>query len=162
MIIPITGNVAYPITLDPTVWIFDERKILLEDAFVEKTKNKNDDDELKQASERFDRAISSQFSKPPVNPGISRREGEKILKNSYVMPIKDFAENAESAVDASRAILVTTTGDISITLEDFTNGLFLFAINGKPLKEDGPVHFFYHDGSNETNPIKNIKKIVIE
>ncbi len=36
MIIQIKGNVKYPITLDPSVWIFDDRKILLEDAFKDK------------------------------------------------------------------------------------------------------------------------------
>lgn len=36
LIIQIKGNVKYPITLDPSVWIFDDRKILLEDAFKDK------------------------------------------------------------------------------------------------------------------------------
>ena len=31
MIIQLTGNVRYQITLDPSTWIFDDRKIVLED-----------------------------------------------------------------------------------------------------------------------------------
>lgn len=33
MIVQLKGNVQFPITLDPTVWIFDDRKIKLEEAF---------------------------------------------------------------------------------------------------------------------------------
>ncbi|MEW9677854.1 hypothetical protein ABRT01_17090 [Lentibacillus sp. L22] len=161
MIVPITGNVAYPITLDPTVWIFDARKILLEDAFVEKAKTPDEDlTELQKASERWDRAVSPS-NKTSVNPGISRKEGERILKNSYVIPIKDFVNNAEPNEDATNAVLITTNAEIRIELEDFINGLFLFSFNGKPLK-DGPLHFFYHDGSNKDNPVKCVTKIVIE
>ncbi|MDY0408070.1 hypothetical protein [Paracerasibacillus soli] len=40
MIVQLTGNITYPITLDPTVWIFDDRKIKLEEAFNEKDKLK--------------------------------------------------------------------------------------------------------------------------
>lgn len=34
MIVQLKGNVQFPITLDPTVWIFDDRKIKLEEAFL--------------------------------------------------------------------------------------------------------------------------------
>lgn len=159
MIVPITGNVTYPITLDPTVWIFDERKILLEHAFAANTNSADDDEEAKKAAERWERAV---FQKPPVNPGISRKEGNEILKNSYVMPIKDFLDHTKSREDATKAVFVTPDEEISIALDDFRNGLFLFSIEGKPLRKDGPVHFFYQDGSNRDNPIKHIQKIIIQ
>ena len=31
MIVQVNGNVKFPITLDPSVWIFDDRKVLLEE-----------------------------------------------------------------------------------------------------------------------------------
>ncbi|RKQ16398.1 hypothetical protein D8M05_07635 [Oceanobacillus bengalensis] len=162
MIVPIVGNVSYSITLDPTVWIFDDRKVLLEEAFTIKA-NTTDKDDVVKAAERWDREVSTQFSKPPVNRSISRREGETFLENSYVMPIYDFIHNAEINTDAKNATLVTWNdeSDVTLTIDELESGYFLFAMDGKPLKEDGPVHFLYGDGSNKDNPIKHVKKIHI-
>ncbi|GGB44840.1 hypothetical protein F3157_06865 [Virgibacillus dakarensis] len=161
MIIPITGNVNYPITLDPTVWIFDDRKILLEEAFSKRAETTVKEDEVEKASKRWDRAVF-QSSKPPVNPNISRKEGEKILTNSYVMPIRDFIDNAEWDANAEKAVLVTSSDEITISLDLLRKCLLLFAIDGKIIKEDGPVYIFYPDGSNMDNPIKGLQKIIIK
>ncbi|WP_373895899.1 hypothetical protein ACUL41_11070 [Virgibacillus natechei] len=158
MIVPLIGNVTYSITLDPTVWIFDDRKILLDEAFTSKTNQDETEDELKKASEIWDRAISKA---PPVNRSISRMEGNKILENSYVMPISHFLDNSEINPKAETATLVTKDGDVKITLHALYNSYFLFSVEGKPLKEDGPVHLYYMDGSNKGDPIKNISKIII-
>ncbi|RDW17959.1 hypothetical protein [Oceanobacillus chungangensis] len=159
MIIPITGSVCYTITLDPSVWIFDDRKIKIEEAFSESVPLSESKNELEKASQRWERAIN-----PPVNKGITRVEGEEILKHSYVMPIKDFIKNAEIKPEAVNATLVTSENpenDITITLQELEEGYLQFALNGKPLKSDGPAYFFYHDGSNKDNPIRNVKKIII-
>src|SRR5699024_9191515 len=93
MIVQIKGNVAYPITLDPSVWIFDDRKIMLEEAFVEGV-TEEQEDPLKKAAELFNQEIYSQKSiKPPVNKSLSREEQKKALIHSFVMPIKDFIQN---------------------------------------------------------------------
>lgn len=160
MIVPITGKVAYSITLDPTVWIFDDRKVLLDEAFTKKTGFKENTEELESAAQRWDRAVHQQI-KPPVNKSISRFEGEKILKNSYVMPISDFIENAEIKPDATDATLVTKKGDIQISLVELKDCYLQFARDGKPLKEDGPVYLFFQDGSNKDEPIKHVSKIII-
>ena len=161
MIVPITGNVSYSITLDPTVWIFDDRKILLEDAFKEHTEQAKEKDELEKASERYNKEVF-QLSKPPVNRSIKKFEREKILKSSYVMPLDDFIKNAEVKPDAKQVILEQQEKEVTISLAELKNSYFLFAIDGKPLKEDGPVHLYYKDGSNKDNPIKNIKKLIIK
>lgn len=161
MIVPLLGNVTYSITLDPTVWIFDDRKILFEEAFSKKTNEDERSDDLEAAAKRWDRALYQQI-KPPVNKSISRFEGEKILKNSYVMPIHDFIDHAEVKADAKHATLVTKTENITISLAELRNCYLLFAVNGKPLTEDGPVHFYYKNGSNKNNPIKEIQKIIVK
>lgn len=162
MIVPLTGNVNYPITLDPTVWIFDDRKVLLEEAFKERKKDIIDQNEsLKKTAANFDREVSQQIKNPPVNKSITRYEREKILVNSYVMPIKVFLGHAEVKLDAVDVTLETQTKDIKVSLEGLENSYLLFAIKGKPLLEDGPVHLYYQDGSNKDNPIKGIKKIII-
>ncbi|MGJ9458561.1 hypothetical protein [Oceanobacillus sp. CF4.6] len=163
MIVPITGKVSYSITLDPTVWIFDDRKILLNDAFSKKVEEIEEMDDLEKVSERFNREVlETKMNRPPVNKSISKIEGEEILKNSYVMPLHDFITNAEIKSDAKNATFITDgEEDVTVTLSELEDGYFLFSLNGKPLREDGPVHYFYRDGSNKDNPVKNIKKIVI-
>ncbi|AIF43882.1 hypothetical protein [Virgibacillus sp. SK37] len=161
MIVPIIGNVSYSITLDPTVWIFDDRKILLEEVFENKLSEADETDEIEKASKRWEKELDPQFSKPPVNRSIKQFEREKILTSSYVMPLKDFINNAEIKTDAVNATLLTENGDYNLSIDELKAGYFLFALDGKPLKENGPVHFLYQDGSNFTGPIVGIKKIVI-
>ncbi|MYL47816.1 hypothetical protein GLV94_19450 [Virgibacillus halodenitrificans] len=161
MIVPIIGNVTYSITLDPTVWIFDDRKILLEELTENKLSKAEETDEIEKASKRWEKELDPQFHKPPVNRSIKQFEREKILTSSYVMPLKDFINNAEIKTDVEDVTLVTENGDYNISIDDLKEGYFLFAIDGKPLKEDGPVHFLYQDGANINDPIVGIKKIVI-
>ncbi|GAB3799995.1 hypothetical protein [Virgibacillus kimchii] len=161
MIVPITGNVTYPITLDPTVWIFDDRKIEFDQAFNHSEKEK-ENDELENASERFNREVYHQSAKPPVNRSIKKFEREKILKSTYVIPLNDFLENAEVKPEAKSVTLVTGKVNVSISLDKLRQSYFLFAKDGKPLKEDGPVHLYFQDGSNKDKPIKNITKIIVE
>lgn len=162
MIVQLTGNVNYNITLDPTVWIFDDRKILFEKAFKGESANpKNTGDELDRAADRFNREVYRASVKPPVNKSITKFEREKILKNSYVMPLQEFLSHAEIKSDSKDATLTTKNGQINISLRELQECYLLFAIKGKPITEDGPVHLFFNDGSNKDNPITGIQKITI-
>lgn len=161
MIIPITGKVTYTITLDPSVWIFDDRKIIFDDAFVNDTPSKTEKDELEQAAQRWSQEVYLQKVKPPVNKSITKFEREKILVNTYVMPIHDFIEHAEVEANAENAILHHLNGETTIPLNKLQAGYLLFAVEGKPVKENGPAHFYYHNGSNKDNPIKGVHKISI-
>lgn len=161
MIVPITGNVTYSITLDPSVWIFDDRKILLEEAFNSEKTEAVSEEEFERVDRVWNQEVNYQRVKPPVNRSIKRFERDKILQSSYVMPIQDFISHTEIKADAIDATLVTEYDNINIAISDLENCYLLFALDGKPLKEDGPVHLFYKDGSNKENPIKGIKKIII-
>ena len=100
MIIQLKGKVSFPITLDPSVWIFDDRKIIFEEAFQEREEKKAEDP-VKKADELFNQEIySQQHIKPPVNKSLNREEREKALIHSFVMPIKDFIHIAEPAQEA--------------------------------------------------------------
>ena len=37
-----------------------------------------------------------------------------------------------------------------------------FSKDGKMLKEDGPVHLYFADGSNRDNPLKNVRAFRLE
>ncbi|MCT2538100.1 hypothetical protein NC661_09610 [Aquibacillus koreensis] len=163
MIIQLKGKVAYPLTIDPTVWIFDDRKIPFEEAFLSTTKKEETEvDELKKAADRFQREVYRQSVKPPVNKSISRIDKETLLKSTYVIPFEDFLNTAEIAADAKNARLETNEGDVTITIDQLQNSLLLFAKDGKPLKETGPVHLYFRDGTNFDSPIKGFNKIIIE
>lgn len=151
MIVPITSNVTYSITLDPTVWIFDDRKIMLDEAFNGNNQMREKEDELGEPSERWNQAIYQQRIKPPVNKNISRVEGQKFLENAYVMPVEEFLNHAKVKEDAASATLATTDGEENIPLKTLKESYLLFALDGKPLKENGPVHLIYRDGSNRKN-----------
>ncbi|TXL67564.1 hypothetical protein FHP05_00670 [Cerasibacillus terrae] len=162
MIVPIVGNVTYPITLDPTVWIFDDRKILLEEAFLHTSeKEMTEEEKYKNAIQNND-WYHHEHIKPPVNKSISKKEREEALKNSYVMPIHHFLEHAEINSDAKNVSLETNKGNINISLNQLWNSYLLFAVNGKIVSENGPVHLYFKDGSNQDKPIKGISKIIIE
>lgn len=162
MIVQLTGHVNYNITLDPTVWIFDDRKVLLEDAFIERVEVPHEGiDALENAADRFNREIYRASVKPPVNKSINRFEREKILKNSYVMPLRDFLQHAEVKTGSRDVTLTTVNGLINISLHDLQECYLLFAVKGKPVKEEGPVHLYLKDGSNKDNPITGIQKITI-
>src|SRR5699024_7160462 len=162
MIVQLKGKVAYPITLDPTVWIFDDRKVLLEEAFMEKEPEIKEDP-TKKAAELFNQEIYSQKQiKPPVNKSLNSEERKMALIHSFVMPIKDFVHTAEVQIDAERAILKTDGDDVIITIEQLNDALILFAVDGKPVKDHGPIHLYFGDGSNQDAPIKGIKQIIID
>ncbi|KGX88588.1 hypothetical protein [Pontibacillus litoralis] len=162
MVIQLTGNVQYTITLDPSVWIFDDRKIDFSKAFSKIEQDKSDDDELKKKAQFWDREVYQQQINPPVNKSINSFEKKKILEGTFVMPIHHFLENALVYDNAKGAILETTNGEIHITLDELQHSLLLFAQKGKQIQEDGPVHLYFQDGSNQQDPITGINKIVIE
>lgn len=54
----INGKVRFPITIDPTVWIFDDRKVDLTTYFDETRENTSElEAYLKNTSEHWDREI---------------------------------------------------------------------------------------------------------
>src|SRR5699024_12574373 len=92
MIIQLKGQVEFPITLDPTVWIFDDRKVLLEDALKERVE-KTEVNPAQKAEELFNQEIYSQKSiKPTNNKSLNREEREKAIKHTFIMPIKEYLD----------------------------------------------------------------------
>lgn len=162
MIIQIKGNIKFPITLDPSVWIFDDRKILLEQLFT-KRKMEIEKEEAQKTAEMFDQELYFNTKiKPPVNNSIKRFDKEKALTESFVMPLETFVETVEPNEGATSARLITDGDDIVITLEQLTNSFARFSNKGKQLREDGPIHLYFGDGSNAEKPFTSIKQIIIE
>lgn len=148
MIIQVKGNVTYPITLDPSVWIFDDRKVKIENAFT---------DDITDSHNKVE--DNSKLNKPPVNHSIKKYNKKELLQNSYVMPIREFLEHAEIKENAKAAHLHTINGMVEISIDSLLNAFLWFAIDGKQIKEQGPAYLLYGDGSNQNNPIKGIQTI---
>jgi hypothetical protein len=160
-IITIMGNAKYTITLDPSVWIFDERKVDLTTYFNEPFKAK-EDTYMKDVSKHWDREISQGASLPEKTNKITYNR-EKLLKGTFGMPLAPFIQNAVPSPDASRLIVETSEQkQYKLSLENVHNAILGFSLDGKPLTEDGPAHFYYGDGSNQKSPIRNVRRLIIE
>ncbi|MDQ0231311.1 peptidyl-prolyl cis-trans isomerase [Metabacillus malikii] len=161
-IINIKGNVVYPITLDPGVWIFDDRKVDLKTYFQ---KENVETDELaeytKSVSKHWEREIMEGAVFPPTLKTEKIYEKQKVLTGTFGIPLKPFLTNAHINDDAKSVTFVTKDEHFTISIEDAYHVILGFSIDGKPLREDGPVHIYFGDGSNVNSPIKHLKEIIV-
>ena len=162
-IILLSGKVNYSITLDPTVWIFDDRKVDLSTYFSTTNKIRNDLEEYtKSVSKHWDREIMEGAIYPPTLKTEKKYEKEKMLTGTFGIPFQPFLKNAEPTEDAAALVIKTATAEHELPL-DIANHLILgFSEEGKPLSEDGPVHVYFGDGSNRQNPIKYVKEFILK
>lgn len=163
-IVEIKGKVKYPITLDPGVWIFDDRRVELTEYFADDNKgNDNNLEEYTKAiSKHWDREIMEGAVYPPTLKSEKKYERQKVLTGSFGIPLKPFLANAEPLDSADTLVLHTEVGEIEISLDEGRELILGFSHKGKPLKENGPVHVYFGDGTNHTDPIKDVKGISIK
>lgn len=160
--IPVKGLVKYSITLDPGVWIFDDRKVDLTTYFDEE---RIEVDEL----EEYTRAVATHFSKeiqegatyPPTIKTERKFEKQKILNGTFGILLKPFIENAEPEESAEMLTVKTKNGNHTFTIEEAKTLIAAFSKDGQPLKENGPVHILFQDGSNRNNPITDVESFLI-
>jgi hypothetical protein len=162
-IIPIKGKVKYKITLDPGVWIFDDRKVDLNTYFQQaETADRQLEEYTKAISKHWDREIMEGAVYPPTLKTESKFQKEKLLNGTFGIPFKPFLENSEPEADAKYVVIECGHEEVKLSLEESYGLILGFAKEGKPLKEDGPIHAYYKDGSNLDHPIKNISGFTIE
>ncbi|MFJ8066248.1 peptidyl-prolyl cis-trans isomerase [Psychrobacillus sp. NPDC096426] len=162
-IIPIKGAVTFNITLDPTVWIFDDRKIDLDDFFSGEYEYKDELEEYtKVTSAHWSREIIEGSTVPPTLQSEKKYERTKVLTSTYGVDLKPFILNAEPLPEASSLIIETTDSEHTFPLSELDSFLLKFSNKGKPLREDGPVHVIKKDGSNINDPIKFVTAFRIE
>lgn len=163
-IIPIKGEVKFQITLDPSVWIFDDRRIDLDTFFVEKYIEKDELEEYtKKVSAHWSREIMEGATYPPTLKSEKKYEKTKMLTGTFGMNLKHFLKNAEVNQAASSIVFETSTGEEHrFPLEQADSLILKFSQDGKPLREEGLVHVILADGSNLENPIKNVEAIRVD
>ncbi|MEH7222416.1 peptidyl-prolyl cis-trans isomerase [Bacillus sp. JJ1566] len=162
-IIVIEGKTKFKITLDPSVWIFDDRRVDLL-TYFESDQSVNEDlsEYTKSVSMHWDREIREGAIYPPTLKTEKKFLKEKILTGTFGIPLRDFIKNAEPFEEATNLKVVQKDQETTIPLNEAYDAVLGFSKEGKPLREDGPVHFYFGDGSNRENPIKNITAFIIE
>lgn len=162
-IVHIKGNVKYTITLDPSVWIFDDRKQDLTTYFQTEREEKDTLEEYtKSVSKHWDREIVEGAIYPPTLKTEKKFLKEKLLTGTFCIPFKPFLENAEVQESAKFLTITTKENVFKLPLEEGYELVLGFSKEGKPLLEDGPIHCYFGDGSNFNNPIKNVIDFVVE
>jgi hypothetical protein len=161
-IVMIKGEVLYTITMDPGVWIFDDRKVDMDRHFNESTKTKNEIEEYtKEVSAHWDREITEGAAIPPSIETEKKFKREKIISGSFGIPLRPFLKNASPLETASKLTVKTKTSELEFDLSFATQFILGFSKNGKPLVEDGPIHIYFGDGTNHDKPIKDVRELIV-
>ncbi|MCE7794744.1 peptidyl-prolyl cis-trans isomerase [Salipaludibacillus sp. CUR1] len=162
MIVSIKGLVKHPIILDPGVWIFDDRKINLSTYFSDERKGPADPS-IKQLSRAWDEQ-RLKGAMPQSNQNKVTVDRKDLTEHSLGIALKPFLDNASPDPEAETVTFVRAEGkeDFSCPLSEAENGILGFSEQGKPLKENGPVHFYYGDGSNLEEPVTHITSIILK
>jgi len=163
-IIPIKGKVKYKLTLDPSVWIFDDRRIDLKTYFTKPKEEENEDLKyLFKMGEHWSREIMEGATFPPTLKTERKFDRKGMQTGTFGMEIKYFLDNAEIEEDATKVVFECKDGtEHAFSIDEAYTLIFKYSQDGKPLTEDGPVHIIFGDGSNLDNPIKNIAAIRVE
>ncbi|MGG0655967.1 peptidyl-prolyl cis-trans isomerase [Rummeliibacillus pycnus] len=163
-IIQIKGKVNFQITLDSTVWIFDDRKLNLETYFIEKPVEVDPDEEyIEKAGKFWSREIMEGATFPPTLKTERKFDRKDMMTGTFGIKIEPFILNAEPKEDAKTVVFETHDGSqYRFSIEDAKKLIFQFSKDGKMLKENGPVYLLLGDGSNYENPIKGIVGMQVE
>lgn len=162
-IVFIKGKVKHTITLDPGVWIFDDRKVDMDTYFQTEKEHADELEEYTIAvSKHWEREIREGAIFPPTLKTEKKYEKEKVLTGTFGIPFEHFLKNASPDEWASAVVIETETDESSFPLEIAQAFILGFAIKGQPLREDGPIHVYFGDGSNIGNPIRKVKAFRVE
>lgn len=162
-IIPFKGKVKFKIILDPSVWIFDDRRIDLETYFVDRPEEVDELEEyVRGAGEHWSREIMEGSTFPPTLKTEKKYKKQQMLTGTFGIKFEPFLMNTEPEADASSVVFETKHGEHRFSFDDAKNLIFKYSQNGKPLREDGPVHILLPDGSNVDSPITDVEAIRVE
>lgn len=157
-IIMVKGKVQRSITLDPPLWIFDDRKKKIEDFFYKKEKEviTSPEEQYKRMVELWNQELHS-----PRNEKAFLLEKTKI-EGDYGIKLWPFLKNAKPLDDVQQVKCETKNGEeLILSLEEAKDVILCFAINGKPIQENGPVYLYYGDGKNKEHPFKGITSFIL-
>lgn len=160
-IVQIIGNVTYSITLDPSVWLFDDRKKRLEDFFIHSAE---EEDQLeaytKATSEHWDREVTEGATPPSEKKAKKKTIKEQLTTETFGIPFRYFLKNSEPTKTAKTVIVVSENDRRSFPIEQADNFVLCFSNKGKALTADGPIHVYYNQ--NDEDKITKVREFIIE
>ncbi|MCS4486726.1 hypothetical protein [Staphylococcus americanisciuri] len=140
--IQIKGAVKFPITLDSTTWIFDDRKISIDD--LEKGVFEGEKPIKFEDNHEWNRAIlEGQTNPPTLNSEIAYKK-RAVLNGSFVINMMPFFKNAEPHDEATTIRLSNDSAHIDVPFSLLPYLFFQFAKDGKRLYEDSGVDSFIY------------------
>ena len=140
--IQIKGKVKFPITLDSTTWIFDDRKVKIEDleaGVFEGTKPVEF-----QNNREWNRAILEGQTNPPTLNSEIKYKKRAMIEDTFVINMTPFFKNAEPNDDATAIRLSNDEDLIEVPLSLLPYLFFKFADKGKRLYDDNGVDSFVY------------------
>ncbi len=161
----INGKVKFPITIDPLVWIFDDRKVEIDTYFNNEQEAVDEiEDYTKKAAQFWQKEIQEGAILPPTLKSERTFKKVQLINGSFGIPFKSFIENAEPESDASEVIVTANGKELSFPIEEAKKFFIGFSKVGKPLSEDegGPIHIYFGDGSNRENPITHVQSFTLK
>ncbi|UEX89448.1 hypothetical protein [Staphylococcus ratti] len=158
--IQIKGSVKFPITLDSSTWIFDDRKIRIEDL---KKGDFNGEKPIKFEDNReWNRAILEGQTNPPTLNSEIEYKKRSVLESSFVINMTPFFKNAEPSDDATIIRLSNETEHIDIPFNLLPYLFFQFSKDGKRLYQDNAVDsFVYQQTEGIQYPFKYVTHIEV-
>ena len=164
IIIPIKGAVTYQLTLDPTVWIFDDRKLDLNTYFSAKGEEEDSDTKyMREVGAHWSREIMEGATFPPTLKSERKFDRKGMETGTFGIELHHFLKNAEIKPEAKKIVIECKDGEEHcFTIEEANTLILKYSQDGKPLLEDGPVYVIFGDGSNIDNPIKHVLAIRAE
>ena len=141
--IQIKGAVNFPITLDSTTWIFDDRKVSLEDlekGVFDGTKPIQFED-----NREWNRAILEGQTNPPTLNSEIKYKKRSVLEGSFVINMTPFFKTSEPQSNATAIKLFNDEDAIEVPLDLLPYLFFQFAKDGKRLFDDNSVDSFVYD-----------------
>ncbi|MEW9672824.1 peptidyl-prolyl cis-trans isomerase [Ammoniphilus sp. 3BR4] len=162
-VVLIKGKVQHGITLDPGVWIFDDRKKRLEEFF----KAEEQEDEAAAYQRTIGQLWDKELREGAALPDPEREKQlfvqKKDISGDWAVPFKPFLRNAHPLEDATTVVCHLESGEqVELDIETAMESILCFALDGKPIRSEGPFHLLFADGSNRNNPIKGIQQIEVK
>lgn len=140
--IQIKGAVKFPITLDSTTWIFDDRKVTIED--LEKGVFEGEKPIKFEDNREWNRAILEGQTNPPTLNSEIEYKKRAVLTGSFAINMTPFFKNAEPHDNATMIRLSNDADHIDIPFTMLPYLFFQFAKDGKRLYEDNGVDSFIY------------------
>lgn len=161
--IPVKGAVKFAITLDPTVWIFDDRRLDLTTYFASEKPLEDNEKYLREMGAHWSREIMEGAVFPPTLKSERKFDRKGMQTGTFGMELKPFLNNAEISAEATAVVFECANGEEhTFSVEEATGLIFKFSQDGKPITDGGPVHLLYADGSNVSEPIKEVVAIRVQ